>query len=86
MITKSISFQKNYTASTIRPQHATQRAQKQEKRSKWTVQKNKTLNPNEKNYKEKIEILRKKQNENNDETGQDPKTLDFSKFALLTYC
>ncbi|KAL1502695.1 hypothetical protein ABEB36_007803 [Hypothenemus hampei] len=47
------------------------------KNSKWTLQKNKTTN-------EKTKMLRKKKQDNSE--TQDHKALDFSKFAILTYC
>ncbi|KAF7282118.1 hypothetical protein GWI33_003233 [Rhynchophorus ferrugineus] len=73
----------NYTSNTIPAPDQ----KKREKQAKWTVQKNKTLNPGDKHYKEKIELLRKKEEESaNPSSEQDAKTLDFSKFALLTYC
>ncbi|XP_050292837.1 protein O-mannosyl-transferase TMTC1-like isoform X2 [Anthonomus grandis grandis] len=83
LYTKNNSSDTPQSATTATPKQAQKNS---EKRSKWTIhEKNKTINPNEKNYKEKIELLRKKTAEH-DEKSQDQKVLDFSKFALLTYC
>ncbi|KAH1011700.1 hypothetical protein HUJ04_001017 [Dendroctonus ponderosae] len=48
-----------------------------EKRSKWTLQKNKTT---DKTFKEKMKLVRKKS------SVQPQRALDFSKLALLTHC